>query len=68
MLVCVSLHIFAHETVGAARTRHSLRPLFSKGENFLHGSGASRCERLTHVCFALTLNPEVRRDGSWLDP
>src|SRR6267143_3808216 len=27
MLVCVSLHNFAHETVGAASTRHSLHPL-----------------------------------------
>src|SRR5258708_4747970 len=27
MLVCVSSHIFAHETAGAASTRHSLRPL-----------------------------------------
>src|SRR5260370_8925242 len=31
MLVCVSSHNFAHETAGAARTRSSLRPLFSKG-------------------------------------
>ena len=28
MLVCVSSHKFAHETAGAARTRHSLLPLF----------------------------------------
>src|ERR1700730_4013756 len=27
MLVCGSLHNFAHETAGAARTRSSLRPL-----------------------------------------
>src|SRR5438552_5089727 len=27
MLVCVSSHNFAHETAGAARTRHSLLPL-----------------------------------------
>jgi hypothetical protein len=35
---------------------------FSEGENFPHTSGASRRELLTHVCFALTLNPEMRRD------
>jgi hypothetical protein len=30
MLVCASLALFAHETAGAASTRHSLRPLFSR--------------------------------------
>jgi hypothetical protein len=44
MLVCVSLHTFAHETAGAARTRHSLRPLFSWAPMILHRSGASRRE------------------------
>ena len=33
MLVCVSSHSFARETAGAARTRLSLRPLFSGGPN-----------------------------------
>jgi hypothetical protein len=28
--------------MGAASTRHSPRPLFSKGERFMHNSGASR--------------------------
>src|ERR1700738_4879666 len=42
MLVCVFLCMFAHETAGAARTRSSLRPLFSEGEDFPHNSGASR--------------------------
>src|SRR6478736_6467024 len=31
MLVCVFYVQFAHETAGAARTRSSLRPLFSEG-------------------------------------
>src|SRR5512132_1683499 len=31
MLVCVSSHNLAHETAGAARTRHSLLPLFFRG-------------------------------------
>jgi hypothetical protein len=35
---------FAHETAGAARIRHSLRPPFVLGEQFLHHSGASRGE------------------------
>src|ERR1700730_9780916 len=30
MLVCGFSHNFAHETAGAARTRSSLRPLFSR--------------------------------------
>src|SRR5712671_4139348 len=42
MLVCaLSVHT-AHETAGAARTRHSLRPLISKGEKTLQTSGATR--------------------------
>src|SRR6267154_845708 len=31
MLVCVSSHNFAHETAGAARIRHSPRPLITQG-------------------------------------
>src|SRR5204863_3180037 len=34
MLMCALLLPIAHETAGAARIRHSLRPLFSKGEEF----------------------------------
>jgi hypothetical protein len=34
MLVCVFYVQFAHETAGAARTRSSLRPLFSEGGMF----------------------------------
>src|SRR5258706_16147084 len=37
-LVCY-LHT-AHEAAGAAGTRHSPRPLFSKGASFMHNSGA----------------------------
>ena len=40
MLVCVSSHNFAHETAGAASTRHSLRPL--SGRNDLQSPGESR--------------------------
>src|ERR1700686_1089908 len=38
MLVCVSLHNFAHETAGAARTRHSLLP-FLRGRTFVQNFG-----------------------------
>jgi hypothetical protein len=38
------LSTFAREAAGASGTRHSLRPLFSKGEWFMHASGASRRE------------------------
>src|ERR1700680_3844544 len=37
MLVCVSSHNFAHETAGAARTRHSLLPLIIEGQ-IVHGN------------------------------
>jgi hypothetical protein len=33
------LFSFAREAAGASRARHSLRPLFSKGERFMHSSG-----------------------------
>jgi hypothetical protein len=31
MLVCANAQLLAHETAGAACTRHSLRPLLSEG-------------------------------------
>ena len=36
---CASHHSFAHETAGAARTRHSLRPLTFLGEMILQDLG-----------------------------
>src|SRR5882672_4598989 len=42
LMRALSVHI-AHETAGAARTRHSLRPLyFERREDYLQTSGASR--------------------------
>jgi hypothetical protein len=41
MLVCATLYTIAHETAGAASTRHSLLPLF-RGTRFMQTSGASR--------------------------
>jgi hypothetical protein len=44
MLVCaLPVHI-AHETAGAARIRHSLRPLSFEGQTTCIASGASRRE------------------------
>jgi hypothetical protein len=37
----------AHEIAGAARIRHSLRPLIFEGETTLKTSGASRRENAT---------------------
>ena len=34
MLMCAFLTTIAHETAGAARTRHSLRPLIGEGDTF----------------------------------
>ena len=42
MLVCALLAHFAHETAGAASTRHSLRPLFF-GRNDWQSPGETRC-------------------------
>jgi hypothetical protein len=52
------VHI-AHEIAGAARIRHSLRPLISRGrENNLHTSGAMRREN------AATYSTVIARDLS----
>ncbi len=40
----------AHETAGAARARHSLRPLFGEGENFSTDSGEASRERERLSC------------------
>jgi hypothetical protein len=49
MLVCVFVHSFAHETAGAASTRHSLRPLIFWANDFGKTSGAPRRENVdTH--------------------
>src|SRR5882757_296527 len=42
MLVCVSFSYFAHGTAGAARIRHSPRPLILVARKFTQTSGASR--------------------------
>src|SRR5438105_2373837 len=34
-----NVQFLAHETAGAARTRHSLRPLFAEAQTNLHSSG-----------------------------
>ena len=44
MLVCALLVHIAHEIAGAARIRHSLRPLSFEGEGYLQSSGAMRRE------------------------
>jgi hypothetical protein len=43
LMRALSVHI-AHETAGAARIRHSLRPLTIEGEKYLQSSGAARRE------------------------
>ena len=44
MLMCALFLPIAHETAGAARIRHSLRPLFGEGGTICTTSGASRRE------------------------
>src|SRR3979411_2261926 len=65
MLVCVFFHLFAHGTAGAARIRHSPRPLIPVARNFTQTlgritprdreavSGEKRClkfEPMGHSC------------------
>jgi hypothetical protein len=55
MLVCFIQ--FAYEAAGASRTRLSLRPRFSRDEEFIHNSGASRREK-AEVCLAVIARSE----------
>jgi hypothetical protein len=41
MLVCATTTLIAHETAGASGARHSLRPHFAEGGNFLADLGRS---------------------------
>ena len=60
MLVCAFFAQLAHETAGAARTRHSLRPLRSQRDNEMQNSGTSCCENaqsyLKAVVMAAAMN------------
>ena len=49
MLVCAFFCAMAHETAGAARTRSSLRPLFSRRANYRQASGTS-CREIGKSC------------------
>src|SRR5216117_1509191 len=40
-----NVQFLAHETAGAARTRHSLRPLFKRGATNLQNLGRNRAAR-----------------------
>ena len=52
---------FAHEIAGAARIRHSLRPLISRGrENNLQTSGAS-CRENAHTYAVVVTRHRVGR-------
>ena len=61
-------HNFAHETAGAARTRHSLLP-FSRGQTFMQTSGTS-CRENADVYLSSSgnlirsLNPSLRAKRS----
>ena len=54
MLVCVFLRTIAHETAGAASTRHSLRPLIFRGEGYLQTSGETRRENADAYSLVVT--------------
>ena len=60
MLVCISFSTTAHEIAGAARIRHSLRPLVFGGGRFQQASGAS-CREIANLCLGGRL---VRRSST----
>jgi hypothetical protein len=53
MLVCVSLHNFAHETAGAARIRHSPRPLLIQGANVLTQTSGELSREMANACLSM---------------
>jgi hypothetical protein len=65
---CAQLFIhIAHETAGAARIRHSLRPLIWRGAKVTRKPRADRAARTPmHVCSNLQIRTRFRRPG--LDP
>src|SRR5882757_9445411 len=67
MLVCATLSTLAHETAGAACTRHSLRPLLSRE------GGTNGKARADHVARTRMYDPQAaphihRRPGESQDP
>jgi len=65
MLVRATNTSFAHGTSGAARIRHSLRPLIAEGERYLQTSGAL-CRENAKLCLDLPSDkksslPQARR-------
>jgi hypothetical protein len=64
----LSVHI-AHEIAGAARIRHSLRPLSFEGEEYLQTSGAMRRENAKVYPPSLRAqqsNPSRRIKEEWI--
>ena len=62
-------YFLAHGTSGAARIRHSLRPLITEGGNYLQTSGASRRENAKlHLpsLRAQRSNPSRRAKKEWI--
>src|SRR5258706_9545584 len=54
------LFSFVREAAGASSARHSLRPLISQGGDFLHSSGASRCE---NACSCLKIGAVIASEA-----
>ena len=57
----------ARETAGAARIRHSLRPLMSEGEEFQEQTSGSSCREIVEVRpmpDAVVLVPRMRGDDT----
>jgi hypothetical protein len=60
--VCSCAHLFvhiAHETAGAARIRHSLRPLFSRGAKLTCKPRADRAARTPMHIYSLKIESPV---------
>jgi hypothetical protein len=69
LMRALSVHV-AHETSGAARIRHSLRPLiFERELQFLHDSDAMRRENANLYLPSLRAkrsNPSRRKKKEWI--
>jgi hypothetical protein len=53
MLMRALLVHIAHETAGAARTRHSLRPLYFRGREVFQQTSRIVCGEIAKVCVSV---------------
>ena len=67
MLVCATLYTIAHETAGAASTRHSLLPLALRERNFSKARAQRAAGMQRHICVGWVERSESHHPCAGLD-